>query len=85
MKPGMSVFITTSILLINEHGFVATSAAIVINVLIAGAVFRFAESISRFLGKAGAKIISKIASLLLAAIAVMIVRKGIAFFVSPAA
>ena len=69
--------LTTSIILINEYGLVATAAAIVINILIAGVVFFFAGSIHPFLGKAGAKTISKIASLLLAAIAVMMVRKGI--------
>ena len=50
-------------------------------IMIAGILFRFAESINRILGKAGAKILSKIASLLLASIAVMIVRKGILAFV----
>jgi len=69
--------LTTSIILINEYGLAATAAAIVINILIAGVVFFFAGSIHLFLGKAGAKTISKIASLLLAAIAVMMVRKGI--------
>jgi len=69
--------LTTSILLLNEHGFVPTSVAILINVLIAGVVFNFSIYIHRFLGKAGSKTLSKIASLLLAAIGVMIVRKGI--------
>ena len=72
--------LTTSILLMNEHGLAATAAALVINILIAGVVFGFAETINRFLGKAGSKTVSKIASLLLAAIAVMIVRKGISAF-----
>ena len=69
--------LTTSILLLNEHGFVPTAVAILINVLIAGVVFSFSIYIHRFLGKAGSKTLSKIASLLLAAIGVMIVRKGI--------
>jgi multiple antibiotic resistance protein len=69
--------LTTSILLLNEHGFVPTAVAILINVLIAGVVFNFSIYIHRFLGKAGTKTLSKIASLILAAIGVMIVRKGI--------
>jgi multiple antibiotic resistance protein len=69
--------LTTSILLLNEHGFVPTAVTILINVLIAGVVFNFSIYIHRFLGKAGSKTLSKIASLLLAAIGVMIVRKGI--------
>jgi multiple antibiotic resistance protein len=56
--------------------------AIAANILIAGVVFRFAEFFSRILGNAGMKIISKIASLLLASIAVMIVRKGVAILIS---
>jgi len=39
--------------------------------------FSYATMISAFLGKAGSKAFSKIASLLLAAIAVMMIRKGV--------
>ncbi|MBN2372934.1 MarC family protein [bacterium] len=74
--------LTTSILLVNDHGLVMISAAILLNVLIAGIIFFFARGIHRFLGKAGAKTISKIASLLLAAIGVMMIRKGIATFIA---
>jgi len=74
--------LTTCILLSNEYGGLITAAALVPNILIAGTILRFADSINRILGKAGSKTISKIASLLLAAIAVMIVRKGITLFVS---
>lgn len=52
------------------------------DILIAGAVFRFSEFFRRILGKAGMKIISKIASLFLASIAVMIVRKGVIILIS---
>jgi multiple antibiotic resistance protein len=74
--------LTTSILLVNEYGIIVTAGAIVINVLIAGVTFFFAEFINRLLGKAGANIVSKIANLLLAAIAIMMVRKGILLIVS---
>jgi multiple antibiotic resistance protein len=73
--------LTTSILLVNEHGIIPTAGSFVINVLIAGVVFHLAETISRVLGNAGTKTASKIASLLLAAIAVMMVRKGIESFI----
>ena len=73
--------LTTSILLMNEHGFIVTASAIVINILIAGLVFLASSPIHHLLGNAGSKAISKIASLLLAAIGVMIVRKGIMFFI----
>jgi multiple antibiotic resistance protein len=73
--------LTTSILLLNDYGIIPTGSAVLINILIAGVVFRLAVPINRFLGKTGSKVISKIASLLLAAIAVMIVRKGIMAFI----
>lgn len=74
--------LTTSMLLLNQYGPGWTAAAIVANVLIAGIVFFFAGSIGRVLGRAGEKIVSKIAMLLLAAIAVMMVRKGIEAFIA---
>lgn len=74
--------LTTSMLLLNEYGAGWTAAAIVANILIAGIVFHFATSISRVLGQVGGMIASKIAMLLLAAIAVMMVRKGIGIYVA---
>jgi multiple antibiotic resistance protein len=73
--------LTTSMLLINEHTLIVTSLAIIINILIAGGIFLSAPLINRVLGKTGSKTISKITSLLLAAIAVMIIRRGIAIFI----
>ncbi|MBN1270143.1 MAG: MarC family protein [Kiritimatiellae bacterium] len=74
--------LTTSILLMNQHGAALTSAVVVINILIAGLIFLFARPISRGLGNAGTKTLSKIAGLLLASIAVMIVRKGVVQFLA---
>jgi multiple antibiotic resistance protein len=73
--------LTTSMLLINEHSLIITSLAIVINIMIAGGIFYFAPLINRVLGRTGAKTVSKITSLLLAAIGVMIIRRGIAAFI----
>ena len=50
--------LTTSLLLINSHGFIPTAAAIVLNILLAGAIFFFSPVIFRFLGKTGAKTVS---------------------------
>ncbi|SDN49779.1 multiple antibiotic resistance protein [Desulfonauticus submarinus] len=71
---------TTSLLLMNEHGFWPTAIAVTINIGLVGIVFWFARSVYKFLGKNGARTISKLASLLLAAISVMIIRKGIMFY-----
>lgn len=77
--------LTTSLLLLNEHGIVPTAAAVLANIAIAGVVFSFAEKVDKVLGSAGSKTLSKIAGLLLAAIAVMMVRKGIMSFLPGAA
>jgi len=69
--------LTTSLLLLNTHGTWPTALAIVVNVALAGVVFAASRTLFRLLGKSGAKAASKVASLLLAAIAVMMVRKGI--------
>lgn len=74
--------LTTSILLLNEHGLFMTAISIIINIIIAGAVFYFSIYINKILGNAGSKTLSKIASLLLASIAIMIVRKGLGTFIS---
>ena len=69
--------LTTILILVDQHGIIPTMAAAVVNILLAGIVFWFAQSIASRLGRAGTKTISKLASLLLAAIAVMMVRKGL--------
>ena len=69
--------LTTVILLANQHGWLPTVAAIVANVLIAGVVLHYSTVFDRLLGRAGIRTLSKIASLILAAIAVMMIRKGI--------
>jgi multiple antibiotic resistance protein len=74
--------LTTSLLLISEHSAVMTSLALAANILIVGGMFFIAPLINRVLGKTGSKAISKIISLLLAAIGVMIVRRGIAMFIA---
>lgn len=69
--------LTTIVMLLDSYGPVLTVSSFLINLFIAFVVFSFADSISAFLGKAGSKAVSKIASLLLAAIAVMMIRKGV--------
>jgi multiple antibiotic resistance protein len=66
---------------VNENGMLSTAIALVLNIFIAGLVFRSSESLQRSLGQPGTKTVSKIASLLLASIAVMIVRKGLESFI----
>jgi len=69
--------LTTSVLLANVHGMAITALALLTNIGIAGMVFWFAQPITRFLGNGGTMILSKIASLFLATIAVMLIRRGL--------
>ena len=69
--------LTTCIVLAHAHGKTVTAVAVVLNVVMAGAVFWFARPIGAALGRTGTKTVSKVASLLLAAIAVMLVRRGV--------
>jgi len=69
--------LTTSVLFANEYGVIPTALALLVNIAIAGLVFFLAAPIERFLGLAGSKTLSKVASLFLASIAVMLIRRGI--------
>jgi len=69
--------LTTCILLAEIHGRLLTAAAVITNITLAGLFFVFSDTLTRSMGKTGAKAVSKVASLLLAAIAVMLIRKGI--------
>jgi multiple antibiotic resistance protein len=69
--------LTTIIILLDSYGMRLTILSFMVNLLITWVTFLFADSITKVLGKAGSRAVSKIAHLLLAAIAVMMMRKGI--------
>jgi len=76
--------LTTSLLLYNQHGAFPTFTALITNIFFAGVIFWFADTITRILGNAGTKTMSKIASILMASIAVMMIRKGIIAIIAQA-
>jgi multiple antibiotic resistance protein len=69
--------LTTSMIIISQYGIIPTLISVVANILLAGLIFAFSSVLIKVLGESGAKALSKITSLLLAAIAVMLIRKGI--------
>lgn len=73
--------LTTCLLLANTYGRTMAVAAVTLNIVLAGVIFWFAGPIARVLGRTGTKTVSKVASLLLAAIAVMLARRGLAAIV----
>jgi len=69
--------LTTSLIIIPSYGLSAVLISIVLNIVLAGIIFMFSQVLLKFMGVAGTKALSKIMSLFLAAIAVMMIRKGI--------
>ncbi len=76
--------LTTSMLAVSEYGLLPTLISVVVNILLAGLLFRFSLVLIKLLGESGAKAMSKVSNLLLAAIAVMLIRKGLASFYAAA-
>lgn len=72
--------LTTCLVIISQYGLLATLISVMVNILLAGMIFESSSVLMKLLGEAGSKALSKIMSLLLAAIAVMLMRKGIAQF-----
>src|SRR3972149_2692665 len=69
--------LTTLIMLNDIYGFSATVLSLMVNLAIIWFVFSRADVVLKFLGEGGSRATSKVVSLLLAAIAVMMIRKGI--------
>jgi len=69
--------LTTLILQINKVGYLMTLVALLINYLIAWVLLRKSDRVTTLVGKDGTVVMSKIAALLLAAIAVSMIRGGI--------
>ena len=68
--------LTALLLLVETVGITFTLLALLVNLLLVGLGFRYASHFTRWMGKQGMKGISKLISLLLAAIAVSLIRRG---------
>ncbi len=69
--------LTISLMLVSVHGLVVTMVALFLNLAIVGIVFTCCDSLMRVLGSSGSRALSKVMMLLLAAIGVMMVRRGL--------
>ncbi len=74
--------LTTLIILVDAQGFIPTLIAFGLNLLILGAALLKADIILSLLGEGGARAFVKIMSILLAAIGIMMVRRGIMQLIS---
>jgi multiple antibiotic resistance protein len=74
--------LTTLIILVDTQGFIPTLIAFGLNLLVLGAVLLKADIILSLLREGGARAFVKIMGILLAAIGIMMVRKGIMQLIS---
>ena len=74
--------LATVLLVRDRYGWPVTVVALVVNLVIVWVVLRASESLMRLLGREGAQVISKIASLVLAAFGIMLIRHGVAAMMS---
>jgi multiple antibiotic resistance protein len=69
--------LTTCLIVSNSFGLVYVLVALVLNLLIAGAVFKYSLVILRLVSRRWVEVISKFFLLLLASIAIMFIRTGL--------
>jgi multiple antibiotic resistance protein len=72
--------LTTLIVLIDHYGIIPTIISLIINLIIVWASFVKAEVIIKLIGKNGIIALSKVMAILLASIAVMMIRLGVTNF-----
>ncbi len=69
--------LTTILILIDQFGFLYTVFSMALNFIIVWFVLRYSNLIIKIMGEGGTRAFAKVASLFLAAIAVMMIRVGV--------
>jgi multiple antibiotic resistance protein len=69
--------LTTTLIMLDSFGLTVTFVSLVVNMLIVWVTLAKADSIMRLLGSGGARAFAKIMYILLAAIGIMMIRRGI--------
>lgn len=69
--------LTTTLVLVGNYGYLPVILSLVVNILLAWLIFAQAERIIRIIGIHGSRAFAKVAALLLAAIAVKMIRSGV--------
>ena len=69
--------LTTLLLLIDQYSTIIVVVSFILNLAIQWLLLRQADRIVRFVGNTGVNVISKIVMLLLAAIAIKMIRQGV--------
>ena len=74
--------LTTALVLVGSNGYIPVILSLVVNLLLAWVIFSQSERIIRFIGISGSRAFAKVASLILAAFAVKMIRTGIFKFLA---
>lgn len=69
--------LTTILVLVDSFGYGWTVASLLANLILVWIVFRSATTVTKLMGRSGARAVSRVAALFLAGIAVMMIRNGI--------
>jgi len=69
--------LTTILILSDRYGLVPTTISLVLNLMLAWYLFQHSARFTALLGVGGLKAASKVVSLLLAAIAIKLIREGV--------
>ena len=76
--------LATLLVLVDDFGWLITGVAFLLNLLLAWRLFRRAGQLTKLFGRNGLRAASKVTSLILAAIAVRLIRDGILAVARPA-
>jgi multiple antibiotic resistance protein len=69
--------LTTILIVSDQYGYFMAITAILVNLIIVWIVLRNSSSLMRLMGEGGSKAFAKVAALLMAAIAIMMIRVGL--------
>jgi len=69
--------LTTTLIMLDSHGIIATFFSLIVNMGIVWLTLTYADRIIKFFGAGGTRAFSKIMYILLAAISVMMIRRGL--------
>lgn len=73
--------LATTLILVGNYGYVPVILSLIVNILLAWLIFAQADRIIRLIGINGSRAFAKVAALLLAAIAIKLIRSGIFIFI----
>jgi multiple antibiotic resistance protein len=69
--------LTTTLIMVDSYGMIPTIVSFLLNILIVWVVFLKSEFVVKTIGLNGTRAVAKVSEILLSAIAVMLIRKGI--------